>query len=88
MEKERERVAAVRNRIRELPFICDSIRRRFKAGELSQVEYIADKKPYREEMEELHRQDVMRDPFVELFKEELSRCRFAKERAETDRVPE
>ena len=43
------------------------------------MEYIADKKPYREEMEELHRQDVMRDPFVELFKEELSRCRFAKE---------
>ena len=88
MEKERERVAAVRDRIRELSFICGSIRRRFKAGELYQVEYIADKKSYRKEMEELHRQDVMRDPFVELFKEELSRCRFAKEGAETDRVPE
>lgn len=77
-EREEIRVAAVKKKIRELSVISGAIKRRFKAGELTQKEYIAEKKPYRAEIAELTHQAEMRDPFAERFREELSSCKFVK----------
>ena len=80
LAEERERTAPVKERIYQLSQESGLLKRRFKAGELSQKEYMKKRRPIHEEIVSLMDQAHEKDPFCECFSEEMADCRYASDR--------
>ena len=80
LAEEKERTAPVKERIRVLSQESSLLKRRFKAGEFSQKEYMKKRRPIHEEIVSLMDQVHEKDPFGECFSEELADCRYASDR--------
>ena len=73
---ENSRVASIKKRITTLSAESGNLKRLFKDGEMSQTEYIDRKGPIHKEIVSLLDSLPARDPFAEMFSEELAICKY------------
>ena len=74
---EKRRIVSIRKKLAILSAESGELKSRFKDGEMSQSEYVGKKGPIHKEIVSLMDCLPEKDPFVEMFSEELTFCKYA-----------
>ena len=80
--REKARTAPLRQKRRELSALSGQLKRRFKSGELSQDDYVRQKRPLHDEIVSLMARARERDPFMYRFSRELEDCKYVLDKRE------
>lgn len=78
IRQDRERIASLKKDIRELAAVSGQIKKAFKAGGMTQDEYVRVKSPVHDQIVKLMEMTHEMDPFSAYFSDELALCRFAR----------
>lgn len=80
LASERERIAPIKKSWSNLSSYSHQLKMKFKLGELSQEEYIMQKRPISAAISELQKGMEVEDPFRVMFEEELELLRYVSDR--------
>lgn len=71
---EQERIGSVKEKIKNLSPLCGEWKKKYKAGEISEKEYLSGRQPLHEQLSELNKQTHSPNFLLIYFNDEISSC--------------